>query len=121
VAAGPRPLPAWKRGADFVFAQVSFSLDALLRWRESVSLDVPVYAGVMVLASAAMARNLAASIPDIAIPDSLVAAVEADRDAGVAAACEQVLAIRESGAFEGVHLVPVSRYRQVAARLEGLL
>lgn len=121
VAAGPRPLPAWKHAADFVFAQVSFSMDALLRWRESVALDVPVYAGVMVLASAGMARNLAASIPDIAIPDRLVAAVEADRDAGVAAACEQVLAIRDLGAFDGVHLVPVSRYRQVAARLEGLL
>jgi 5,10-methylenetetrahydrofolate reductase len=121
VAAGLRPVPEWKRAADFVFAQVSFSLDALLRWRETVSLDVPVYAGVMVLASAGMARNLAATIPDIDIPDSLVAAVESDRDAGVAAACEQVLAIRASGAFDGVHLVPVSRYRQVAARLEGVL
>src|SRR6202042_1929374 len=30
-----RPLPAWKRAADFMFAQVSFSLDALLRWREA--------------------------------------------------------------------------------------
>jgi 5,10-methylenetetrahydrofolate reductase len=120
VAAGPRPVPAWKRAADFVFAQVSFSLDALLRWRDAVSLDVPVYAGVMVLASAGMARSLAAAIPDIDIPDSLVDAVQSDRDAGVAAACEQVLAIRDSGAFDGVHLVPVSRYRQVAARLEGV-
>ena len=121
VAAGLRPVPEWKRAADFVFAQVSFSLDALLRWRDTVSLDVPVYAGVMVLASAGMARNLAAKIPDIDIPDSLITAVESDRDAGVAAACEQVLAIRNSGAFDGVHLVPVSRYRQVAARLEGVL
>jgi hypothetical protein len=31
------------------------------------------------------------------------------------------LSIRESGAFDGVHLVPVSRYRAVAARLEQLL
>jgi hypothetical protein len=36
----------------------------------------------------------------------------------VAAACEQVLALRDSGAFDGVHLVPVSRYREVAAHLE---
>lgn len=74
--------------------------------------------GVMVLASAGMARNLAAAIPDIAIPDQLVQDVERNRDAGVAAACEQILAIRDSGAFDGVHLVPVSRYREVAARLE---
>jgi 5,10-methylenetetrahydrofolate reductase len=48
----------------------------------------------------------------------LVDNVARDRDAGVDAACEQVLAIRDSGAFDGVHLVPVSRYREVAARLE---
>jgi methylenetetrahydrofolate reductase (NADPH) len=118
VTSGLRPIPSWKLTADFVFVQVSYSLDALLRWRDSVQVNAPVYAGVMVVASAGMARNLAATIPDIAIPDDLIAAVERDRDAGVAAACEQVLAIRDSGAFDGVHLVPVSRYRQVAARLE---
>ena len=118
VTSGLRPVPAWKSEADFVFVQVSYSIENLLRWRESVSLQVPVYAGVMVLASAGMARNLAAAIPDIAIPDQLVQDVERDRDAGVAAACEQILAIRDSGAFDGVHLVPVSRYREVAVRLE---
>ncbi|GAA0955129.1 methylenetetrahydrofolate reductase [Actinocorallia libanotica] len=121
VASGMRPLPAWKQQADFVFAQVSYSLDDLLRWRETVTIDAPVYAGVMVLASATMARNLAATIPDITIPDALVQAVEHDPEAGIAAACEHVLAIRDSGAFDGVHLVPVSRYRQTAARLEPLL
>lgn len=118
VTSGLRPLPAWKAQADFVFTQVSFSLDNLLRWRDSINTDARVYAGVMVVASANMARNLAATIPDIAIPDELVTAVEQDRDAGVAAACDQVLAIRASGAFDGVHLVPVSRYRQAAAHLE---
>jgi methylenetetrahydrofolate reductase (NADPH) len=118
VAAGTRRFPAWKAAADFVFAQVSFSVEALLRWRESVSLSVPVYAGVLVLASETMAHRLAATIPDIDIPASLVSAVAADRNAGVDAACEQILAIRDSGAFDGVHLVPVARYREVALRLE---
>ncbi len=118
VTSGLRPVPAWKAAADFVLVQVSFSVEALLRWRESTGVQVPVYAGVMVLASAGMARRLAAAIPDIEIPRGLVDAVEHDRDAGVDAACEQVLAIRDSGAFDGVHLVPVSRYRDVAARLE---
>jgi methylenetetrahydrofolate reductase (NADPH) len=119
VTSGLRPVPSWKAAADFVLVQVSFSVDALLRWREQAGLQMPVYAGVMVLASARMARSLAAAIPDIEIPASLVADVERDRSAGVAAACEQVQAIRDSGAFDGVHLVPVSRYREVAARLEG--
>ncbi|MGC9668015.1 methylenetetrahydrofolate reductase [Planosporangium sp. 12N6] len=121
VAAGPRRPPAWKRSADFVFAQVSFSVEALLRWRESVSLDTPVYAGVMVLASPAMAQRLSATIPDIDFPPDLVDAVARDRQAGVDAACEQIIALRDSGAFDGVHLVPVARYREVALRLEGEL
>jgi 5,10-methylenetetrahydrofolate reductase len=118
VTSGLRLVSGWKSEADFVFVQVSYSVENLLRWRESVRLQVPVYAGVMVLASPGMARNLAATIPDIDIPDQLVENVERDRDGGVAAACEQILAIRDSGAFDGVHLVPVSRYREVAARLE---
>jgi 5,10-methylenetetrahydrofolate reductase len=113
-----RALPAWKRAADFVFVQVSYSVSALLRWRDANPVDVPVYAGVMVLASEKMARRLAASIPDIDIPEELVRRVAADPGAGVAAACEQVLRLRDSGAFAGVHLVPVSRFREVSARLE---
>jgi methylenetetrahydrofolate reductase (NADPH) len=112
-----RAVPAWKAEADFLYVQVSYDLDELLRWRDSVDLSIPVYAGVMVLASAKMAAELA-KLPQLTIPDALVEAVERDRDAGVEAACEQVLKIRDSGAFQGVHLVPVSRYRQVAARLE---
>ncbi|HEX4245374.1 MAG TPA: hypothetical protein VHY77_07405 [Acidimicrobiales bacterium] len=116
-AAGLGPLPAWKRQADFLFVQVGFDLGPLLRWREQVDVGIPVYAGVMTLASVAMAHNLAATIPDIAIPASLVRSIEQDPSAGVDAACELVLEVRDSEAFEGVHLVPVSRYREVAARL----
>ncbi len=121
VTASRRRPPAWKRAADFVFAQVSFSVTDLLRWREASGLEVPVYAGVMVLASPAMAGRLAAMIPDIEIPGWLVERVRDDRQAGVEAACEQVLQLRDSGAFDGVHLVPVARYREVALRLEGQL
>lgn len=115
---GLRKLPAWKAEADFLFVQISYSLDRLLAWRESVDVDVPVFAGVMVVASAAMARRITAAIPDLGIPDDLVAAVDADPAAGVAAACDHVRAIEATGAFDGVHLVPVSRYREVSARLE---
>src|SRR4051794_6870026 len=50
-----RPLPAWKRDADFVLAQVSFDVDALREWRASIDFAGAVHAGVMVVASAAMA------------------------------------------------------------------
>ena len=50
--------------------------------------DVPVYAGVIVVASAAMARNLAAAIRGLAVAPSLVDRLERDRHAGVDAACD---------------------------------
>ena len=112
------PLPAWKQDADFLFAQVSFSLPALLDWRAGVAFDGPVFAGVMAPSSATMARKLSADIPELAVPDSLVEALDADRDAGVDFACQMVSDIQASGAFDGVHLIPVSRHREIAARLE---
>jgi len=118
VATGLRPVVPWKREADFLFVQVSYSLDRLLAWRDETDLALPVYAGVMVLASAAMADRIAGQIPGLDIPASLRAELVEDRDAGVRAACRMVEGIRASGAFDGVHLVPVSRYRQVALELE---
>ena len=121
VAAALSPLPAWKREADFVFAQVGFSVGQLLRWRASVDFDGPVYAGVLVVASAQMALKLTAEFPQLAVPDWLVERVERDRGAGVEAACEMVCQIRDSEVFDGVHLIPVHRYRDVARRLEAVL
>ncbi len=118
-ASGLRRLPAWKRAADFLCVQIGFSLDDLLSWRATVEVDVPVYAGVIVMASAGMARHF--TIPGLTVPPELVARLERDRNAGVDAACDLVAGIRESGAFDGVHLVPVARYREVAARLERVL
>lgn len=114
------PLPAWKRQADFLFVQVSFSVEALLRWRSQLEFDGPVFAGVMAPASATMARKLSADIPELAVPDWLVGELDADRDAGVDFACRMISEIRRSGAFDGVHLIPVSRYREIATRLENL-
>ena len=111
-------LPAWKRAADFLFVQIGFDVDALCRWRDTVQFDGPVYAGVIVLASPGMARKLTSDIADIAVPDPVMAAIERDARAGVDVACDMVDAVRATGAFDGVHLIPVGRYREVAARLE---
>jgi methylenetetrahydrofolate reductase (NADPH) len=120
-ATGLRAVPSWKRTADFLFVQIGFSVDDLLTWRGGVDVGVPVYAGVIVLPSASMARRLGSEIPELVVPADLVERLESDRNAGVDAACEFVEAIRDSGALDGVHLIPVSRYREVAARLERIL
>ncbi len=121
VTSGLRPVPAWKNDADFLLSQVTFSVDELLAWRSSVAFDGPVYAGVMVVGSVSMARKLSAEVPQLAVPEPVIARIEADRSAGVEIACELVAEIRDSGAFAGVHLVPITRYRQMASRLETLL
>jgi hypothetical protein len=104
-----------------MFVQVSFSAPDLVAWREGIALTQPAYPGVIVLASPAMAKGVAANIPDVAVPDSLLERLTSDRSAGVEAACQLVIDLRDSGAFEGVHLIPVGRYREVAARLEVML
>ena len=112
------PLPAWKREADFLFTQVSFSVEYLLRWRETVDFDGPAFAGVMAPPSATMARKLSSEIPELAVPEPLVRALEEHSTAGVNFACHMVSDIRQSQAFDGVHLSPVTRYQEIAARLE---
>ncbi len=116
---GLGPLPRWKREADFLFVQIGFDLDAFLAWRDEVDVSCPVYAGVLVVPSVTMARGL--SIPGLTVPPGLLERLEGDRNAGVDAACELVAGLRDSGAFDGVHLIPTARYREVAARLERVL
>jgi methylenetetrahydrofolate reductase (NADPH) len=119
VARTGRLLP-WKKRADFIFVQVTFSLERLLRWRESVDFAGRVYPGVLVLASSRMAQRVNASIPDIHIPQRVIDKLDDHPDMGVDLACEQIDAVRSSGAFDGVHLVPVSRFKEMAARLGSL-
>jgi 5,10-methylenetetrahydrofolate reductase len=110
-------VPAWKAKADFLLAQVSYDVDRLLAWREGLRYDGKLFAGVMVMASSKMALRIAAKVPEIGVPDDLIEALEADRDAGVDRAIEMVECIRESDHFDGVHLVPVGRYADIATRL----
>ena len=65
-----------------------------------------------------MARKLTADVPQLAVPQGLIDALDTNADAGVDFACGMVEEIRQSGAFDGVHLIPISRYRDIAARLE---
>jgi 5,10-methylenetetrahydrofolate reductase len=118
VASGLAPLPRWKQEADFVLAQVSFSAADLVAWRQTLDFAGPVFAGVIVLPSAVMARKLSIDVPQLAVPDPIVGLLEGDGDAGVDIACELIDEIRESHVFDGVHLIPVARYREMAARLE---
>jgi 5,10-methylenetetrahydrofolate reductase len=118
VASGLRALPAWKQTADMLFAQVSFNVADLCEWRASIDFGKPVYAGVMVVAGAPMARKLGHDIPQLAVPPRVIDAVERDHSAGVKIACELIEEIKASKMFDGAHLIPISRYREIATALE---
>jgi len=113
-------LPGWKRDADFLLVQATFDLEGLFRWRDTLAFPGPVYAGVLVVASAPMAKTLQAATHQISVPETLIENLDRDRDAGIDAACTLLETIKDSGAFDGVHLIPVGRFREVAARLEAL-
>ena len=59
-----RPTSSWLRSAT--------TSGQLVAWRESIDVPCPVYAGVMVVASAGMARKLTTTIPQLAVPTGVV-------------------------------------------------
>ena len=110
------PIPDWKQEADFLLVQVNYDLEALLAWRDTVEFSGRLFAGVMVMASAAMARRVSETVPQINVPADLISALESDRDAGLDRAIGLLDDIRASGAFDGVHLGQVGRYGDLAMR-----
>jgi 5,10-methylenetetrahydrofolate reductase len=114
-----KPL-GWRTRADFIFVQISFGLERVLRWRESIDYTGKIYAGVLVLASSRMAKRINATIPDIRIPESIIDKLDDDPQVGIDLACEQIETLKSSGAIDGVHLVPVGRFRQMAEALKSL-
>lgn len=119
VSCGLGDVQPWKHGADAWYVQVSYSADELAAWRQGVDFDGAVYAGVMVIPSARMARKLSADVPQLAVPPHLVELVDREPNAGVDFAADLIDAVAANGLFDGVHLVPVARYREIAAALLG--
>jgi methylenetetrahydrofolate reductase (NADPH) len=115
-----QPLPRWKGSADFLFVQAVYRPDALAAWRESVEFAGKVYAAVLVPPSAARARKWVTEIPEIEVPGSWIAAIDAEPGAGIELACQLIVDIAELGGFDGIHLIAGVRYREMAARLESL-
>ncbi|MEJ2867887.1 hypothetical protein WCD74_08935 [Actinomycetospora sp. OC33-EN08] len=116
-----KPLARWKRAADVLWLPPAFSVEAVERWRSHAQVEVPVRAGVLVPTGPRMADGVARAIPDLELPAGLLDALDDDPDAGVDAACEHVVALRDSGLVDGVHLVTVSRAGETARRLAPLL
>ncbi len=85
VSCGLGAVPAWKYDADAWYLQVAYDVEAMVTWRAGIEFDGAIYAGVMVVASASMARKLAAESEQLVVPAWLVDAVDRDPAAGVEA------------------------------------
>ena len=112
-----KPLPDWKRDADFLCIQLSFDPLAVQQWCHDAAFDGRIYAGVVVFASDKMAVRLMDRIPGLVVPDALVHALTKGRQAGVDTAIEMVMNLKASDAVDGVHLVPGRRFRETAQAL----
>lgn len=121
VSCGLGSVPSWKQHADAWYVQVSYAIDKLLAWRSGIDFDGAIYAGVMALPSASMARKLSTEVPQLAVPTGIVDRLDNDHAVGIDLAVGLVTDVRDSGVFDGVHLVPVNRYREIAAALEPVL
>jgi 5,10-methylenetetrahydrofolate reductase len=121
VSCGLGAVPAWKRHADVWYLQVSYDVDAMISWRSGIEFDGAIYAGVMALPSASMARKLSNDVPQLAVPRGIIDRLDTNPDTGIDLAVQLVTGVRDAKVFDGVHLIPVNRYRQVAAALEAEL
>ena len=116
VAKLAKPL-MWRAAADFVLVQITYTLDRLNGWARSLDYEGRMYAGVLVLENARMARRISATIPDIRIPEKVIKGLDSDSSYGLQLALEQIEAVRELNQFAGVHLIPVKLFFEMAQRL----
>jgi 5,10-methylenetetrahydrofolate reductase len=107
----------WRSNAEFIFVQISFATERLIRWRTETDYSGKMYAGVLVLTNKRMAQRINAALPDVRIPQSIIDKLDDDPQVGLDLAMDQIETLRESGAFDGVHLIPVSKYREISERL----
>lgn len=116
-------------GARYIQTQGIFDLDALGRFLEAVDaagIDVPVMAGIIPLKSAGMARFMNENVPGIAVPEGMIARLDAaaaeGREKGVRGlparlgmemAAELIAEIHRRRLCPGVHIMAIGAERNV--------
>ena len=111
-------------GAQFFQTQGIFDLESLRRFMQYASqFNVKILAGVIVLASARMARYMNDNVPGIIVPQATIdelAGVEKGKglEKGIEIAARLIKTIREGNLCHGVHIMAVGNERIVPDILE---
>lgn len=111
-------------GAQFFQTQGIFELDSLRRFMQYASqFKVKILAGIIVLASARMARYMNDNVPGITVPQALIdelAGVEKGKglQKGIEIAARLIRAVKEGNLCHGVHIMAVGNERIVPDILE---
>ena len=104
-----------KAGAEFIQTQAIYDLANFKKFMSYArQFNVPVLAGIVLLASAGMARFMNANVPGIFVPqeliDELVSAPKGKAlEKGVEIAGRMVRQLREEKACQGVHIMAIGR------------
>ena len=121
-------------GARYIQTQGIFDLDELKRFLEAVEeagIRVPIMAGIIPLKSAGMARFMNENVPGIAVPEEMIARLDAaaaegkekglkglSAKLGMELAAEMIARIQDEHICPGVHIMAIGAERNVPAILE---
>ncbi len=111
-------------GAQFFQTQGIFQLESLRRFMQYASqFDVKILAGIIVMASAGMARYMNRNVPGIIVPQAIIeelAGVDKGKglEKGIEIAARMIRVITEEKICHGVHIMAVGNERVVPDILE---
>jgi 5,10-methylenetetrahydrofolate reductase len=111
-------------GAQFFQTQGVFEMESLRRFMQYASqFDVKILAGIIVLASARMAKYMNANVPGIMVPQDVIdelATAEKGKglEKGIEIAARMIRAIKEEGLCHGVHIMAVGNEKHVPTIME---
>ena len=115
-------------GADVVFTQIAFDVEALTSWADRMRAHglferARVLAGVTPLRSARAGRFMDERLPGVRVPPEMLGALEeageGAAEVGISIAIDVVQGIRGIGGIAGVHLMGMGNDEAVARVVEG--
>lgn len=111
-------------GADFFQTQAIYDLDNFAKFMEHArKFNVKVFAGIVLLTSAGMARYMNANVPGIFVPQNLIDELKSAPkgtalDKGIEIAGRMIATLKNESICDGVHIMAINKEEVVPDILE---